>query len=235
MPRLILLLAAIGAGWLVYRHLQSIPAGQRRGAYLKVGLSLLVILIIFATVTGRMHWIGAAVTALVVGAGRLLPTLIRLFPMLQWLRQRPANSAGRQSKVETRLLRMVLDHASGAMSGVVLAGDLAGQSLEEMDRDQLDTLLNQFQQQDEDSARLLQTYLAWRFGQQEQYRQTGNFDNTGNMPRQEALAILGLEEAASKREIADAHRRLMQKLHPDRGGSDYLAAKLNQAKDSLLG
>ena len=233
MPRVILLLAAIAAIWLLYRYLRAVPVGQRRSAYLKVGLGLLVLAIAVATLTSRMHWLGAAVTALVVGVGRMVPLLLRLFPMLQWVRGQRANAAsGRQSTVETQLLRMVLDHDSGAMSGLVLAGDFAGQSLDDMEREQLDSLLAQFQQQDEDSARLLQTYLAKRFGEQEQYRQTGS-PGSSELSRAEALAILGLEEGASDAEIDEAHRRLMQKMHPDRGGSDYLAARINQAKDLL--
>ena len=54
------------------------------------------------------------------------------------------------------------------------------------------------------------------------------------MDRHTALEILGLEEGASKDEIVQAHRRLMQKMHPDRGGSDFLAKKINAARDFLL-
>ena len=54
------------------------------------------------------------------------------------------------------------------------------------------------------------------------------------MDEGQALAVLGLDDAASKDDILAAHRRLMQKLHPDRGGTDYLAATLNKAKDVLL-
>ncbi len=237
MPRLILILTIAMVAYIVYRRIQAIPPGQRRGAYIKLGLALLVIVVLVGTITGRMHWIGAAATALLVGIGRLIPLLIRMFPMLQWLHgQRASTSSGSggQSTVETSLLRMTLDHDSGNMNGEVLSGEFSGRSLDDLDREQLDTLLAWCRQQEEDSARLLETYLSRRFGE-EAYQAPKTPPTSGAMNRSEALAILGLEEGATEDDIMEAHRRLMQKLHPDRGGSDYLAAKLNQAKDFLLG
>jgi hypothetical protein len=58
---------------------------------------------------------------------------------------------------------------------------------------------------------------------------------SGKMTAEEAREILGLKPGASREEIIKAHKRMMQKVHPDRGGSDFLAAQINQAKDTLLG
>ncbi|MEM7377422.1 MAG: molecular chaperone DnaJ, partial [Pseudomonadota bacterium] len=65
------------------------------------------------------------------------------------------------------------------------------------------------------------------------HRSTGAADTSADMTREEALAILGLGDGATADEVVQAHRRLIAKMHPDKGGSDYLASRINLAKDTL--
>ena len=126
------------------------------------------------------------------------------------------------------------------MNGVVLEGTFAGKQLHELDLEDLVKLFRECRMADEESAALIQAYLdrvhgeVWRAkaGARTNYRPP---PGAGKMTHEEAYQVLGLAPGASREEIIEAHRRLMQKLHPDRGGSDYLAAMINQAKDMLLG
>jgi hypothetical protein len=239
-PRLILLLAVIAILYLMYRRVQTVPPHKRRAEYIKLGLAVAVAVVLVLTLTGRMHWLGIAATGLLVAARQLLPTLIRLFPMLAAHRARASGQTqGQTSTVETALLRMQLSHDSGDLQGEVLKGDFAGWRLADMDRQQLEELMAYCLREDAESARLLDSYLQQRFPGEGPFGQgqagnSGKGGGNGDMNRQEALAILGLAEGASREEIIAAHRALIQKLHPDRGGNDYLAAKINQAKDFLL-
>ncbi len=239
MPRLILLLAVIAVIYILLRRAQSMPPHKRRAEYIKLGLGIAVVIVIGLTVTGRMHWIGAALTGLLVVARQLLPTLIRLFPMLASLRSQGAGGpgAGKSSTVVTDILRMHLDHDSGALSGEVLKGSFREWLLDEMNREQLHELYRYCEVEDPDSVQLLDSYLQQRFPNEEPFGDGASPPPSGStgMSRDEALAVLGLGPDASDDDIVTAHRKLMQKLHPDRGGNDYLAAKINQAKDLLLG
>ena len=80
-------------------------------------------------------------------------------------------------------------------------------------------------------GRLYAQYRRQRGGQ-EQTR--GASAGSGAMTREQALAVLGLETSSTRQQIIDAHRRLMAKIHPDKGGSTYLAQQLNEAKQVLL-
>ena len=236
MPRVLLLLAVIAVIYILLKRAQAMPPHKRKGEYLKLGLGILVVLVVIATLSGRMHWVGAAFTGLLVAARQLLPTLIRLFPMLASLRGTSAPSGGQRSTVQSAILRMQLDHDSGELQGEVLKGSFQGWRLGEMNKQQLQELLAYCQREDGDSLALLDSYLQQRFpGEAPFGQQQAQTNASGAMTRNEALAVLGLSEDASDEDIVAAHRKLMQKLHPDRGGSDYLAAKINQAKDLLVG
>jgi hypothetical protein len=236
-PRLLLLLAIGLVIYILMQRARGLPPHKRRGEYIKLGLGIAVAAVIFLTVTGKMHWIGAALTGLLVGLRQLLPTLVRLFPVLASSRlfARTTPSSGQASTVETDILRMQLDHDSGDLQGEVLKGRYRGWRLLDMDRQQLEELLAFCQSEDSDSVQLLDSYLQRRFAGEAPFgQQKAPPGESGAMGRKEALAVLGLGEAATEEEVIAAHRKLMQKLHPDRGGNDYLAAKINQAKDLLL-
>jgi DnaJ domain len=148
-----------------------------------------------------------------------------------------ARSAGQTSTVRSQFLDMTLDHDSGELSGRITAGPDAGRSLDEFDLPQLAAMIPGF---DAESVALLESYLDRRFPAWRQHAQGNTAGGqrraaaTGKMTDEEAYQILGLQAGAGRDEIGRAHRSLMKKLHPDQGGSTYLAARVNEAKDTLL-
>jgi len=165
------------------------------------------------------------------------------FGLLGWMPFGPAGfgartqkSTGQVSRVRSAFLEMELDHDTGAMRGVFLAGPRQGTRLDTLD---VDTLISLFGEIDEESRALLAAYLdrrdaGWREHAQADAAAGRSSAPRGPMTHEEAYQILGLERGASTEDIVGAHRTLMKKLHPDLGGTNYLAARVNEAKDTLL-
>lgn len=192
-----------------------------------LGGGLLLVGGLYLVLTGRAAF--AAPLALV-----LLP-YIRRYWRTAFGSTRP--SPGQTSDVTTAYLEMTLDHDSGTMAGRVLKGAYAGRALAAMGRADLEALLAECRTEDPESVPLLEAFIERVFGP----AAGGEGADTAERPRsatamtrEEALEILGLATTATADEIRDAHRRLMLKIHPDKGGSTYLAAKINQAKEVLL-
>lgn len=150
-------------------------------------------------------------------------------------------SAGQRSRVRTRTIEMELDHDTGEMEGRVLKGRFARKSLSSLDLQDLAALWNDCRKNDPQAAQLLEAYMIrahpdWReaAGAEGESGGPSRGRTDGPMSVDEAYEILGLQPGASKAEIRRAHRTLMKKMHPDQGGSNYLAAKINGAKDLLL-
>jgi hypothetical protein len=140
-------------------------------------------------------------------------------------------SSGQTSQVRSQFLDMRLDHDSGELSGQIVAGPNAGHLLGEFDLPQLTAMMAGF---DAESVALLESYLDRRFPAWRQHARQGRSAASGKMTDEEAYQILGLQPGAGRDEIGRAHRGLMKKLHPDQGGSTYLASRVNEAKDTLL-
>jgi len=178
--------------------------------------------------------IGVAIPVGAVGLGLL--GWISLWPAS--FGRRTQKNPGQASRVRSAFLEMELDHDSGAMHGRILAGRYEGVSLDTLD---VPTLIGLIGEIDDDSRQLLMAYLDRREPRWREYAEhnTAAGDGrsaapSGKMTEEEAYQVLGLQPGASADEIGRAHRSLMKKLHPDQGGSTYLAARVNQAKDVLL-
>lgn len=152
-------------------------------------------------------------------------------------------SGGQQSRVRTTYLEMRLDHDSGDIEGQVIRGRFSGKWLSDLQLDELLELWRECRRYDTQAAQLLEAYIDrahpdWRdFAEEAEEQEMGSgrsADTAGAMTVEEAYEILGLKPGAAASEIRKAHRILMKKLHPDQGGSNYLAAKINEAKDLLL-
>ena len=229
--------------------------------YLIIGIAVLLLLLSAARwyasappsqVMASLRWLamlggGTAAIWLVV-SGRAMQALYLLIPFLPlvkrwWTERRGAapTTPGQRSDVETAWLRMNLDHDSGTLDGLILQGNRKGRRLSELPAEQLLDLLAELRVADQDSAALLETYLdavhaGWRAARDEapQDADAGQ-SRAGEMTQDEARRILGVARDASEEEILQAWRALMKRNHPDQGGSAYLAAKINQAKELLVG
>ncbi len=253
---LLVVLIGLGVlGFFVYRWFVRTPPEEVAKKLRQYGLWIAAGVLILLAASGRAHWFWALLGGALPFAQRVF-MLWRAASLFKFFKSQAkvmgaggglggASSGGggsHSSTVNTRFLAMRLDHETGALSGSVLEGQFKGRTLDTLSLDELLVLMSECRA-DEQSAAVLEAYLdrehadVWR----ERYQASGGNPNeeraaslSGAMSREEAYQVLGLSEGAGEEDIVAAHRRLMQKLHPDRGGSTFLAAKINQAKDTLL-
>jgi hypothetical protein len=223
--------------WLSKQFAKANPSAVARG--LKTGGGILAIgAAVVLGVRGRMDM---AIVLGMLGTSLLGWKAFGGLPGIPNFGRGKAPAPGSVSRVRSAMIEMELDHDTGDMSGSVLAGTFAGRRLGDLDQTALSQLYRDCAAADPEGVRLLEAYLDRRFAgwreHAQAYRDPGSDarPRPGVMTEQEAYEILGLQPGAAPDEIRGAHRSLMKKLHPDQGGSTYLAARVNEAKEVLLG
>ena len=238
--------------FVVFVGMRMLLAKQRLSVkrfFIFYALAMVGVSLIYFGASGRLHWLFVLAGSALPFTGNLLKWglgIWRTAAMLKGLRgmmgqvrqnQNPQDqtgearkNTGQTSEVNTAFLKMVLDHDTGQMTGEVVSGSFTGSVLANLSLAELRALHGEVQA-DTDSTNILEAYLDrehadWRDEQTNQTQQS--------LTETEALEILGLEQGATDEDIKLAHRRMIQKIHPDRGGSTFLASQVNDAKDFLL-
>lgn len=175
--------------------------------------------------------------------GAALPLALRWRALWPDSAAQPNRARGKSSRVDTKYLSMELDHDSGALAGRVLAGHHRDRLLTELTLEQLLDVRTDCLVGDPEGVALIEAYLDRIHGADWRGKDSGRQSSedtvsrraSSAMTRAEAYEVLGLAPGASDAQISEAHHRLIVKLHSDHGGSDYLAAQINRARDVLLG
>lgn len=236
MGRLFIILIAIAA-FFTWRRWRKLETSQQRRDFIYKGMVFgLVILIIGLAVFGRIDVLGAIFATVLLCIKYILALAIRYFPFIARLYgMSNAFGAGKDRTLRTAWLEASVNFSSRQIQGRVIQGQFEGRTLDSMSQEELQQLLEECRE-DSKSVYILKAYLSQRFQSQQsngQSSQSGSY-GTASMSREEALEILGLEGSPTEKEIKMAHKKLMQKLHPDRGGNDFLASLLNRARDQLI-
>jgi DnaJ domain len=231
MPTLILGLVILVLLFLAAKWFSKADPKQAACVLRYLGRGAALLLAVLLLVRGQ---IGAALSIGLLGLGVF--GYVSFWPVS--FGGRTQKSTGRASRVRTAFLEMELEHDTGAMRGRVLNGRHQGASLDELDVKMLIGLLREI---DEDSRPLLTAYLDrrepdWRehAADDDSEENRSHIHRNGKMSDEEAYQILGIKPGATAEEISRAHRSLIKKLHPDQGGSTYLAAQINRAKEVLI-
>jgi hypothetical protein len=229
-PQFIIALAVVFGGLWLIRKMARTPQAAMPGFIQRVaGVGIMG----FAGLLAMRGAMNIAVPLFVFGLG--LAGKSKIFPQgFNWGRSK---TPGQKSRVATSLLSMELDHDSGGMDGEILSGAMQGRRLSSLTQQEMITFHGVCRTAGDQSLPL---YEAWLDRAQPEWRQAwgqGGSKTSANgsaMSKDEAYAVLGLKPGATADDVRTAHKRLMKDFHPDRGGSDYLAAKINAAKDVLL-
>jgi len=250
----ILFLVALGvAAYLVYKLYLRQLLSQGTTGKIKIGLVAGGFLFLALALSGRAPAVFALIGALMTQALRFWPLLVRFAPGLA--RQlgagnpftRGASKAG-TSQVRTQTILMTLEHGSGQMDGEVIGGEFAGRNLSALAASELVRLHAHCRACDAEALRLLEAYVARERATEFENAEDlggarsghgsdeggGGSGGSGRMDLAEAANVLGLSPDADRETIITAHRTLMSRLHPDKGGSDYLATKVNEARAVML-
>ena len=242
MSALIAILALVAAAYFGLRYYRGMGL-DKRAVLIRKAVGLLALGVALALVsTGRILF------AIPFG---FFGYFVLWRPQGWFSRTQTFTSSARLASVRTAFLQMTLDQGSGALSGHVLAGTFTGRDLSSLSRTELAQLWRECRAGEPQSRQLLEAYLdrswpEWRADMPRLGGGMGGGSNNGAgqsapergrapMTRAEAYEVLGLANTADLEEIKGAHRNLMKRLHPDQGGTNYLAAKINEAKDILLG
>ena len=242
------------AVWLVLRWFMNAPPRQVMSGLKWIGGGLAAVIILGLAVTGRLG-------ALLPLAFLLLPLLRNWRMLSNRLKAARGASPGQDSRIETAWLSAALDHDTGRMDAAIKRGSAAGRHLTDLAEAELLALLMETSTADPQSARIIEAFMDRELGPEWRDRAEAGAtgaDGTGDrrsggsrsssggtgggagsgggaMTVEEACAVLGVTQDADAAAIKSAHRKLMKQVHPDHGGSDYLAAQINRAKDLLLG
>lgn len=230
--RLVLAIAVIVFLFWGYKRWRALPPEKRKSSSFTIILYALAILAVIAVLTGRLHWIGAAIAGAAAIAKFGFSTIVRAMPFLSFLRK---SSFFAEPRFSTEFLKVQLNINTGHMTGEIIKGPHEGKRLETLSDDELATLETHYQERDKRSYFLIRV-LRQRKGHAYENFNSGNeaYHSIEDPSLKEAEQILGLPEGYSKEDVIKAHKSLIQKLHPDRGGNDYLASRVNLAKDIIL-
>ncbi len=209
---------------------------------------IIVFIIIFLVIKFGFHFLGIIPAFLFILFRSYLLNILRgkIFNFFQSKQYKSSfNNASNNnssnsnnfSKIDTVTLSMSLNHTTGEIEGYIKSGRFKGKNLENLSIEELLLLREECLNSDKDALKLLEAYLD-RTTNFDWKKNTNDYDNNeysyDNMSIKEAYEVLGLDENADKEKIKQTYQSLISKLHPDKGGSDYLASKLNQAKDILI-